>query len=497
MDLPEPDGPAMTVSWWRGIWTSTRSTATTGPLALSKRRVTPSAHATEPPRAGRLRSASASRVSGGQAVARITSIGRARTTPMTPITVSRPRASAAARASGSRDAVSTTTRAGGSSWRRVSRRGTATSADAEAERGAERDAAEQRERELGEDGEGLVHDAVAHAPRQDERRLPRAPPRVEDQQLRDQDDDRDQQPERREGAVGPADGQEARDLEDVRPLPGAAHDDAGRRQLRGRVGRRLADPDLLGRRRTVASARAFRSTTTSVAPLRKPGKNAACSTGLDEQPAALHAAQLLVVERAADDDRRHGAADPVPRDRVEGRRRGSGRSCRCATRRRGRRSLGRRRGGRRRSCPSAVRRARRSWTGRPGRRAAAAVRRWTRPGRRRGRSRPCRPACARRWTSARWRRRTSRTRARWPRRASRSRPARAPPGARRAAGTVAGAGRRSGPAGGRRPAARRAAAGARRRRGAGRPGPAGRRLGARCRRVGRRRRGRGGGRTPP
>src|SRR5512144_863205 len=49
VDLPEPDGPAITVSWWRAISTSTRSTATTGPLALSKRRVTASAHATEGP----------------------------------------------------------------------------------------------------------------------------------------------------------------------------------------------------------------------------------------------------------------------------------------------------------------------------------------------------------------------------------------------------------------------------------------------------------------
>ena len=127
----------------------------------------------------------------------------------------------------------------------------------------------------------------------------------------------------------------------------------------------------------------------------------------------------------------------------------------------------------------------------------AAARWWTRPGRRRGTSPPCRPACARRWTSARWPRRTCRRRARWRRRASRSRPVRAPPAARRAAGTVADAGRRSGPAGGRRPGARRAAAGARRRRGAGRPGPAGRRPGARCRRGGRRRPGRGGGRTRP
>ena len=145
-----------------------------------------------------------------------------------------------------------------------------------------------------------------------------APPGVEDQQLRDQDDDRDQQPERSEGAVGPAHGQEAGDLEDVGPLPGAAHDDPGRRQLRRRVGRRLADPDLLGRSEggVGEGVPVHHDQRGAVA---EAGEERGVFDGLDEHPAALHAAQLLVVEWTADDDRRHGATDTVPRDGVEGR----------------------------------------------------------------------------------------------------------------------------------------------------------------------------------
>src|SRR5215831_12682181 len=46
VDLPDPDGPAITVSRWGSTVTSTLSTASTVPAGVVNRRVTPRARAT-------------------------------------------------------------------------------------------------------------------------------------------------------------------------------------------------------------------------------------------------------------------------------------------------------------------------------------------------------------------------------------------------------------------------------------------------------------------
>ena len=367
VDFPEPDGPAITVSRWPEIVTSTPSTASTGPVGA----VEASGHAPAPRRPAARRRAPAR-----HAVARITSIGRARTTPTTPITVSRPRASDGRDGEREQRRRCRRRRApAAASWRRVSSRGTASRQTPQAERGAQRDAGEQRQGQLGEHGERLVADPMAHAPGEDERRLPWPAPCVEHQELGDEDDDGDEEPERGQRAVGPAHGQEAGDLEHVGLLAGAADGEAGGRQLVGGVGRRAAGSRSPRPGRACRPASGVAVHDDEGGAVAVAGEEVAtCWTGSIGSSPPCDAAQLRR-RRAGGRPRSPASAPAEPSQRISPRasREGAARGVAPPAHGRGRRSPGRRRAGRRRSLLSAGLIARRSWPVRPDRRGSGAT----------------------------------------------------------------------------------------------------------------------------